>query len=234
MLLTRCKTDVLNSSVINFACTPVLVEEINELICSESLHIEASSILNFQAQKLSHIKAFIFEVNSPDATNGTIELLKKIRQTNQGACTFVLTTHSKSLSSTNFYISGADHFLKLPNIPSERKLYLSKALKESHWKKPVKLYLDSTRLLLCSDTDKLELSYTEMTIIDALLMAPEHVMSQDEIAKTLDPKIIFYDPRALEKTISRLRTKIKKIYELELILSIRAYGYRLRRGSVEK
>ena len=71
-----------------------------------------------------------------------------------------------------------------------------------------------------------------MTIIEALLNAPEHVMSQDSIAKTLDPNIVFYDPRALEKTISRLRTKIKKAYNLELILSVRAYGYRLRRCTV--
>jgi len=71
-----------------------------------------------------------------------------------------------------------------------------------------------------------------MMIIDALLKAPEHVMTQDDIAKTLDPNIIFYDPRALEKTISRLRTKIKKTYNLELILSVRAYGYRLRRATV--
>ena len=73
-----------------------------------------------------------------------------------------------------------------------------------------------------------------MTIIDALIKAPEHVMSQDSIAKTLDPKIIFYDPRALEKTISRLRTKIRKAYNIELIISVRAYGYRLRRGTVSK
>ena len=71
-----------------------------------------------------------------------------------------------------------------------------------------------------------------MTIIDALISAPQHVLSQDSIAKTLDPNIVFYDPRALEKTISRLRTKIKKAYNLELIVSVRAFGYRLRRGTV--
>ena len=71
-----------------------------------------------------------------------------------------------------------------------------------------------------------------MTIIDALLRAPNHALSQDDIAKTLDPNIVFYDPRALEKTISRLRTKIKKSYSLELIFSVRAFGYRLRRGTV--
>ena len=107
-------------------------------------------------------------------------------------------------------------------------------LEDSHWKKPFHLYLDRTRLLVCSANGKLEITYTEMTIIDALIHAPEHVMSQDSIAKTLDPNIVFYDPRALEKTISRLRTKIKKNFNLELILSVRAFGYRLRRGTVRR
>ena len=116
--------------------------------------------------------------------------------------------------------------------PLEKQALLSRTFEESHWLTNTRLTLDRTRLLLCSATSKIEISYTEMTIIDALAKAPQHVLSQDSIAKTLDPNIVFYDPRALEKTISRLRTKIKKAYNLELIFSVRAFGYRLRRGTI--
>lgn len=234
MLFAGYKADELSFSVLNFAHTPVLIEDINTVASSEVFHLDSFSSALSHNLDFSQLEAVFFEINSPDITNDSLEVLKKIRQTNQAACIFILVTHSKSFSGTHFYISGADHCLKLPNDPQERKQLLSKATKESHWKSPTQLYLDRTRLLLCSTTYKLDISYTEMTIIDALIKAPEHVMSQDSIAKTLDPNIIFYDPRALEKTISRLRTKIRKAYNIELIISVRAYGYRLRRGTISR
>ena len=232
MLLAGCKTDVMSYSVFNFAHTSVLIDDINTLLSSDILNLDASNPATYQSLSFAKVEAVFFEVNTPDTINDSIELIKKIRHANQAACIFVLITHSKSFSSTHCYISGADHCIKLPSDAQERLNLLSRTIEDSHWKSPAQLYLDRTRLLLCSRNEKIEISYTEMTIIDALIQAPEHVMSQDSIARTLDPNIIFYDPRALEKTISRLRTKIKKTYTLEIILSVRAYGYRLRRGSI--
>ncbi|WP_273223929.1 winged helix-turn-helix domain-containing protein [Pseudomonas sp.] len=234
MLFAGCKADALNSSVFNFAHTQVLIDDLNKVVSSEILHLDASCPALGLNLNFSKAEAVFFEINTPDATHESLDILKKVRQTNQAACVFILVTHSKSFSGTHFYVSGADHCLKLPNDPQERKQLLSKTIKESHWESTAQLYLDRTRLLLCSTTHKLDISYTEMTIIDALIKAPEHVMSQDRIAKTLDPNIIFYDPRALEKTISRLRTKIRKTYNIELIISVRAYGYRLRRGTISR
>lgn len=234
MLFAGCKTNMQTSSVFNFAHTQVLADDIKQLVSSAVLHVDASEIATSQAQDFAGIEAVFVEVHTPESTNDSIELIKKVRQVNQMACVFILVTHTKSFSSINCYVAGADHCLKLSNDPQEKINLLSRTLEESHWKSSVQLYLDRTRLLLCSSTTTLEISYTEMTIIDALIEAPEHVMSQDSIAKTLDPNIVFYDPRALEKTVSRLRTKIKKTYNLELILSVRAYGYRLRRATVAR
>lgn len=221
-----------NASVFNFAHTHVLIDTINKLVTTELLHVDASDPATRQALSFARAEAVFYEVNTPEVSNDSIEFIKRIRKDNQKTCIFILVTHSKSSSSVNYYIAGADHYVKLTNDAQEIHSLISRALIESHWKSPAQLYLDRTRLLLCSANSKLEISYTEMIIIDALIQAPEHVMSQDSIAKTLDPNIIFYDPRALEKTISRLRTKIKKAYNLELILSVRAHGYRLRRGTI--
>lgn len=234
MLFAGCKPDVRTSSVFNFAHTHMLIDDINKLVASEVLHINASDPDFNKVCSFARAEAIFFEVHTPEVINESIERVRLIRQTNKLACVFVLVTYTKSFSNINFYIAGADHCVKLPNDSQERQNLLSCTLEDSHWKKPIQLYLDRTRLLLCSANNKLEITYTEMTIIDALLHAPEHVMSQDSIAKTLDPNIVFYDPRALEKTISRLRTKIKRIFNLELILSVRAFGYRLRRGTVSE
>lgn len=234
MLFAGCKTDVRKSLVLNFAHTHMLIDDINNLVSAEIQHINASDPVISHACELLPVEAVFFEVHALEVTNDTIELIRKIRQTNKIACIFIFITHSKSFSNLNYYIAGADHCIKLPNNQLEKRNLLSRTLEDSHWKSPIQLYLDCTRLLLCSVTRKLEITYTEMTIIDALIQAPEHLMSQDSIAKTLDPNIIFYDPRALEKTISRLRTKIKKTYNTDLIISVRAYGYRLRRGTVSR
>ncbi len=233
MLFAGRRTDAQNLSVFNFAYTEALADDIKYLVSAPALHINCSDLATSQMQDFAGVEAIFFEIYSPDSINHCIELIKKTRLFNKSACIFILVTHSKSFSSINCYIAGADHCLKLPTDASEKLRLLTRALHESHWKSPTQLYLDRTRLLLCSTTEKLEISYTEMTIINALIHAPEHVMSQDSIAKTLDPNIVFYDPRALEKTISRLRTKIKKTYGLELILSVRAFGYRLRRATVK-
>ncbi|KQB52586.1 response regulator receiver protein [Pseudomonas endophytica] len=232
MLFEGCKTDELSYSVFNFVHTEIFVDHINKLFTSKVLHLDAHKLATAQALNFSKVKVVFFEINAPAAIQDSIHAIKNIRQSNQTACIFVIATQLKTFSSADCYVAGADYCLKLPNDPEERHTLLSKTIQKSHWATPIQLHLDRTRLLLCSASEKIEISYTEMTILDALMQAPEHVMSQDGIAKTLHPNIVFYDPRALEKTISRLRTKIKKTYHLELIFSVRGYGYRLRRGTV--
>lgn len=232
MLVAGCNTDIQAPKALNFVHSQALVDDIEQLITSEVRHFDACSTLANLACDFRHTEAVFIEVNAPDAINDSLELLKHIRLFNQTACIFILVTHNKSFTSINHYLAGADHCIKLPIDALEKQALLSRTFEESHWVTNTRLTLDRTRLLLCSATSKIEISYTEMIIIDALAKAPQHVLSQDSIAKTLDPNIVFYDPRALEKTISRLRTKIKKAYNLELILSVRAFGYRLRRGTI--
>lgn len=232
MLFAGCRTDNQTPIAFNFAKSNALVEDIKQLITSGVRHIDASVITKNLNCDFSKAEAVFIEVDTPDNINDSLELVKHIRLSNQLTCIFILVTHSKSFTSINYYLAGADYCIKLPAAPLDQSALLSRTLADSHWKTTTQLTLDRTRLLLSSASSKLEISYTEMTIIDALIQAPQHVLSQDSIAKTLDPNIVFYDPRALEKTISRLRTKIKKAYNLELIVSVRAFGYRLRRGTV--
>jgi len=234
MLFAGCKTDILAPKALNFVHSKALAYDIEQLITSGVRHLDACDAKTNLTCDFNQVEAVFIEVNSPEAINDSLELVKHIRLINQVACIFILATHNKSFTSINYYLAGADHCIKLPADPLDKSRLLSRTLEESHWKTTTKLTLDRTRLLLCGAAKKLEISYTEMTIIDALIHAPQHVLSQDSIAKTLDPNIVFYDPRALEKTISRLRTKIKKAYELELIFSVRAFGYRLRRGTISE
>lgn len=232
MRFAGCNTNSQPVAVLNFLHTEALGDDIQELAVASQWSLDACNVLSKEVNEFSGVEAVFIEINAPDSLNESLELIKLIRLSNQNACIFILVTHTKSFSSINCYLAGADHCLKLPADPNEKKTLLASTIRDSHWKLPSELALDRTRLLLSCATKKIEISYTEMVILDALLSAPQHVMSQDDIAKTLDPNVVFYDPRALEKTISRLRTKIKKSYNIELIFSVRAFGYRLRRGTV--
>lgn len=236
MLFAGCKTDTQTPEVFKFVQSKTLVDDIKQLITSGVKYIDASScsLSLEQTDDFAKVEAVFIEIDSPGSVHESLELVSTIRLTNEHACIFILVTHTKPFSSVNYYLAGADHCIKLPSAPEEKSKVLSRTFEESHLRTTTQLRLDRTRLLLCSATSKLDISYSEMVIIDALMRAPQHVMSQDNIAKTLDPNIVFYDPRALEKTISRLRTKIKKAYALELIISVRAFGYRLRRGTVSE
>ena len=234
MLAAGCTTDIQAPKALNFVYSQALVDDIKQLVTTEVRHLDACDTLGNMACDFSTTEAAFIEVNAPEVVNDSLELLKHIRTINEAACIYILVTHNKSFNSTHYYLAGADHCIKLPVDPLEKQALLSRTLAESHWATTTYLTLDRTRLLLCSASQKIDISYTEMIIIDALLQAPQHALSQDSIAKTLDPNIVFYDPRALEKTISRLRTKIKKYYHLELIFSVRAFGYRLRRGTIQE
>lgn len=232
MSLVGCGTDSRPVAVAIFSHTEALNDDIQQLTGPSQLFYACHDSLR-QVRTLEHVEAVFIEVNAPESLNESIEMVKYIRLSNQSACIFILVTHTKSFSSTSCHLNGADHCLKLPADANERRSLLARTVHESHWKSPYRLTLDRTRLYLSDSAIKIEISYTEMIILSALLKAHQHVMSQDEIAKALDPNVIFYDPRALEKTISRLRIKIKKSFSLELIFSVRAYGYRLRRCSLQ-
>lgn len=232
MLFTGCKTNSVAPRVLKFVQTERLANSLNQLINSDMQQTISCEEQNNDAYNFDEVNAFFIEVNTPEKINSRLDLVKDIRKINPHACIFVLITLTKSFSSTNFYLAGADHCIKIYLNTAETSKKLLETINNSHWKTNISLHLDRRRLVLSSATSKLEISYTEMIIIDALLHAPQHALSQDAIARTLDPNIFFYDPRALEKTISRLRTKIKQSYDIELIISIRTFGYRLRRCTV--
>ncbi|NWB91941.1 winged helix-turn-helix domain-containing protein [Pseudomonas agarici] len=223
-----------DAAILTFTRTQALTERLKQLTASEALHLDASTPFETSNQMcaIDSVEAIFIEINGPTVIDESLDLVKKIRRVSHAVNIFMLFTHAKSFSGVKYYLAGADHCIKLPNDQAEKTNLLSTIFHDSMWKEKIKLILDRTRLLLHADTNKIEISYTEMTILDALLKAPQHVMSQESIAKALNPDVVFYDPRALEKTISRLRTKIRAAYNIELIYSVRSFGYRMRRGII--
>jgi len=69
-----------------------------------------------------------------------------------------------------------------------------------------------------------------MKVLEALIQ--NRLLSHNEIASVMGLNTKYYDSRALEKSISRLRSKIKAHYGENIIQNIRGYGYKLSRGLI--
>lgn len=85
-------------------------------------------------------------------------------------------------------------------------------------------------MCLYGNGKKLEISFVEMKVLEALIQC--RLLSHNEIAEVMGLNTKYYDSRALEKSISRLRSKIKAHYGDNIIQNIRGYGYKLSRGVI--
>ncbi|MEB0029052.1 winged helix-turn-helix domain-containing protein [Pseudomonas sp. MH9.2] len=231
---TSCSKGQKNTVIVAFGHTQALAEGLRQLTVSETVHVD---VLEYSTplDKISDIasaSAIIIEIDAPACLNEGLELVKKIRTQHFLVSIIVLITHTKPFKKVSCYIAGVDHCITIPAERTEKENFLSKAFHNFELEKKIHLVLDRTCLCLRGHLNKLEISYTEMKVLDALICAKQHILSHDDIARVLELNIKFYDPRALEKKISRLRSKIKSTYDINAIQNVRGFGYRLCRGII--
>lgn len=176
-------------------------------------------------------RAIIIEIDTPSASDQSLDIIKRTRAENPGCTIFVVVTFASTLSKTKYYLAGADYCIKVSDNSPEGKLSLFDAfLSESARLNQCGLVLDQDRMCIYGNGKKLEISFVEMKVLDALIQ--NRLLSHNEIASVMGLNTKYYDSRALEKSISRLRGKIKAHYGENLIQNIRGYGYKLNRGLI--
>ncbi|SDR14728.1 DNA-binding response regulator, OmpR family, contains REC and winged-helix (wHTH) domain [Pseudomonas grimontii] len=178
-----------------------------------------------------HYRAIIIEIDTPSASNLSLDIIRKAWSENPDCTIFVVVTFASTLSKTKYYLAGADYCIKVIETAPEKKLNLFDAfLSENARFNQCDLVLDQDRMCLYGDGKKLEISFVEMKVLEALIQ--NRLLSHNEIASVMGLNTKYYDSRALEKSISRLRSKIKAHYGENIIQNIRGYGYKLSRGLI--
>lgn len=89
----------------------------------------------------------------------------------------------------------------------------------------VGVVLDRAGLMLRKNETIVMLSYYEMKFIESLCKAKDNFLNRHDIARLLEWNPHDYESRALEKFISRLRSKIKKTFCFDILQCIRGLGY---------
>lgn len=177
-------------------------------------------------------RAIFVVIDSPQALEDSLALVESLRTDNLKPIICAVITGRGTYNKIKYYLAGADFCIKLNTLTDEGSELLAEFFNSEEWQRDINLVLDPTRISLLGNSKKLDISFAEMKILEAFAQTSNHILSHDEIANIMGLNTNFYDPRALEKSISRLRGKIKDMYGTNAIQSIRGYGYRLMRGLI--
>ncbi|MFH0021145.1 winged helix-turn-helix domain-containing protein [Pseudomonas fluorescens] len=196
--------------------------------------LEASayaSSYNFN-EHVGSYRAIFLIIDSPQALEDNLALVENLRSDNLKPIICAVITGRGAFNKIKYYLAGADICIKLNTLSDDGTELLAEFFTSEEWQRNISLTLDPTRICLMDKSKKLDISFAEMKILEAFAQTGNHILSHDEIAGIMGLNTNFYDPRALEKSISRLRGKIKDMYGTNAIQSIRGYGYRLLRGLI--
>lgn len=89
------------------------------------------------------------------------------------------------------------------------------------------LTLDADRLTLSLEGVEIELSFTEVKIMDELMKKAEQVVSRDRLLERIWDDQAFVDDNTLNVYVTRVRKKLSALSIEEAIQTIRGQGYRL-------
>jgi hypothetical protein len=181
---------------------------------------------------LGSYRAIFIIIDSPQALEESLAVVENLRNAHLTPIICAVITGRGTPNKMKYYLAGADFCIKFNTLSDEGSELLADFFNSEEWQRDINLILDPTRICLMGTSKKLDISFAEMKILEAFAQTSNHILSHDEIAAIMGLNSNFYDPRALEKSISRLRGKIKDVYGTNAIQSIRGYGYRLMRGLI--
>lgn len=225
------------TGVLTIGRTRTLAEGFRQLVASHvdndiPIDTMCYSHLSRKNKHPGSYRAIFVIVDSPHAFIESLSVVENIRAENLTPIILVAITGRGTYNKIKYYLAGADHCIKFNSVPEENQDMLAEFFNSPEWQREINLVLDPTRMCLHGAEQKLEISFSEMKVLEALTQTRNHILSHDEIAKVMGLNINFYDPRALEKSISRLRGKIKNMCGSNAIQSIHGHGYRLSRGLI--
>jgi hypothetical protein len=224
------------TGILTIGRTQTLAEGFRELVASRTgkdIAVDAMCYSNsFRNKCTNSYRAIFIVIDSPQAFVESLTLVENIRADNLASVIFIAITGKGTYNKMKCYLAGADYCINCDTFAGENTDALSEFFNSPEWQKKHNLLLDPTRMCLIGDYKKLDVSFAEMKILEAFSQTKNQILSHDEIARIMGLNINFYDPRALEKSVSRLRGKIKGMYGTNAIQSIRGHGYRLIRGLI--
>ena len=185
---------------------------------------EASDLTGFFLYDL-----IILDIMMPNVSG--IDFLRDFRIKDKNTPVLMLTANSQITKKGDSYDSGCDDYLIKPFEPDELlmriKKLLNPRLNKNKVHKPIyfgEYIFDTTTKVLKNSDNIINLTSTEITIIEFLVKNINREISREQIAETLGENI---NLRSIDVTITRLRKKLITSNNNSILRTIRGKGYML-------
>ena len=171
----------------------------------------------------------ILDIMMPNISG--IDFLRDFRIKDKNTPVLMLTANSQITKKGDSYDSGCDDYLIKPFEPDELLMRIKKLLNPRLNKNKVnkvayfgEYIFDTATKVLKNKDNVINLTSTEITIIEFLVKNINIEVSREEIAKTLGENI---NLRSIDVTITRLRKKLIATNNDSILRTIRGKGYML-------
>ena len=171
----------------------------------------------------------ILDIMMPNVSG--IDFLRDFRIKDKNTPVLMLTANSQITKKGDSYDSGCDDYLIKPFEPDELLMRIKKLLnprlnknkinKQSYFGEYI---FDAATKVLKNNDNIINLTSTEITIIEFLVKNVNKEISREQIAKTLGENI---NLRSIDVTITRLRKKLITSNNDSILRTIRGKGYML-------
>ena len=185
---------------------------------------EASDLTDFFLYDL-----IILDIMMPNISG--IDFLRDFRIKDKNTPVLMLTANSQITKKGDSYDSGCDDYLIKPFEPDELLMRIKKLLNPRLNKikvnKPAyfgEYIFDAATKVLKNSDNIINLTSTEITIVEFLVKNINREISREQIAKTLGENI---NLRSIDVTITRLRKKLITSNNNSILRTIRGKGYML-------
>ena len=171
----------------------------------------------------------ILDIMMPNVSG--IDFLRDFRIKDKNTPVLMLTANSQITKKGDSYDSGCDDYLIKPFEPDELLMRIKKLLNPRLNKNKVnkvayfgEYIFDAATKVLKNKDNVINLTSTEITIIEFLVKNINVEVSREEIAQTLGENI---NLRSIDVTITRLRKKLIATNNDSILRTIRGKGYML-------
>jgi len=185
---------------------------------------EASDLTDFFLYDL-----IILDIMMPDVSG--IDFLRDFRIKDKNTPILMLTANSQITKKGDSYDSGCDDYLIKPFEPDELLMRIKKLLNPRLNKNKVnkisyfgEYMFDATTKVLKNNDNVINLTSSEINIIEFLAKNVNKEISREQIAKIIGENI---NLRSIDVTITRLRKKLITSNDDSILRTIRGKGYML-------
>jgi two-component system, OmpR family, alkaline phosphatase synthesis response regulator PhoP len=165
-----------------------------------------------------------------------LEICKELRRRNIGTPIIMLTARSQEFDKVLGLELGADDYITKPFSPFELQARIKALLRRSviRDRQTAKatlrfgpFELDPTKYTLTKNNELVQLTTIEFSLMKLLMQHSGHVLSRDDILRSVWGEEVYVTPRTVDTHIANLRKKIEDdIEQSHWITGIRGAGYK--------